>query len=301
MLNNIGLPGLILLSPMLIAMVMGVYSLAKVPNSDDKFNYAGFWLRLAAAIIDGILITLITLIPALALGYWAGVNMAGTSSAYEIEATAQALGNLLGFVVGWLYYTLLESSKYQATFGKKLLGLRVVDLNGKRIGFGKANGRYFGKLLSVFTLLIGHFMMGWTKRKQSLYDKLAGCLVVRNTSPALALTDESVFFEISNLKKSRKFIFLILTLIVFAPPLLGVVLGYSNIGGVLFLVYGFGFLQIILIIMLFVAVVKWRLFYTAICIPPVSSFLAWFVFGASISLNTLSPLYLMQSLMFLFL
>ena len=40
MLNNNGLPGLILLSPMLIAMVMGVYSLAKVPNSDDKFNYA---------------------------------------------------------------------------------------------------------------------------------------------------------------------------------------------------------------------------------------------------------------------
>jgi uncharacterized RDD family membrane protein YckC len=300
MLNNIGLPGLILLSPMLIAMVMGVYSLAKVPSYDDKFNYAGFWLRFVAALIDGILMTLITLIPAITLGYWVGINMAGTSSAYEIEATAQALGNLLGFVVGWLYYTLLESSKYQATFGKKLLGLRVVDLDGNRIGFGKANGRYFGKLLSVFTLLIGHFMMGWTKRKQSLYDKLAGCLVVRNTSPALALTDESVFFEISNLKKSRKFIFLILTLIVFAPPLLGVVLGYSNIGEVLFLVFGFGFLQILLITILFVAVVKWRMFYTAICIPLVSSFLAWFVFAVPISLNTLSPLYLMQSLMSLF-
>lgn len=191
MLNNIGLPGLILLSPMLIAMVMGVYSLAKVPNFDDNYNYAGFWLRLAAAIIDGIVMTLITLIPALALGYLVGVNMAGTSSAYVIEATAEVLGNLLGFVVGWLYYTLLESSKYQATFGKKLLGLRVVDLDGNRIGFGKANGRYFGKLLSLFTLLIGHFMMGWTKRKQSLYDKMAGCLVVRNSSPSLSVVEAS--------------------------------------------------------------------------------------------------------------
>ena len=44
--------------------------------------------------------------------------MAGTSSSYEIEATAQALGNLLGLVFGWLYYTLFESSKYQATLGK---------------------------------------------------------------------------------------------------------------------------------------------------------------------------------------
>ena len=127
MFNNIGLPGLILLSPMIIAIVMGVYSLAKVPNSDDKFNYAGFWLRFAAAVIDGILMTLITLVPAIALGYLVGIGMAGTSSVYEIDATAKALGNLLGFVVGWLYYTLLESSKYQATFGKKMLGLRVVD------------------------------------------------------------------------------------------------------------------------------------------------------------------------------
>ena len=114
-------------SPMIIAIVMGVYSLAKVPNSDDKFSYAGFWLRFAAAVIDGILMTLITLVPAIALGYLVGIGMAGTSSVYEIDATAKALGNLLGFVVGWLYYTLLESSKYQATFGKKMLGLRVVD------------------------------------------------------------------------------------------------------------------------------------------------------------------------------
>jgi hypothetical protein len=91
-----------------------------------------------------------------------------------------------------------------------------------------------------------------------LYDKITGCLVVRNISPAFALTEESVVFEIPNLKKSRKFIFLILTLIVFAPPLLDVTLGYSNVGEVLFLVYGFGFVPVILLIMLFVAVVRWR-------------------------------------------
>jgi len=185
MLNNIGLPGLLVLTPFIVALVMGFYSIVKVPNSDENFNYAGFWLRLVAAILDGIIMTLITLIPAYILGYVIGMSMAATSSAYEIEMTAQALGNLLGFVVGWLYYTILESSNFQATFGKKLLGIVVVDLNGNRIGFGRANGRYFGKLLSLITLLIGHLMMGWTQQKQALYDKMAGCLVVRKNSPAL--------------------------------------------------------------------------------------------------------------------
>ena len=185
MLNNIGLPGMILFTPMLIAAIMGIYSLVKIPNYDASYNYAGFWLRLVAAVIDGIIMTLITLIPAFIVGYMIGESMAGTAPVYEIEATAGAVGNLIGFVVGWLYYTLMESSKHQATFGKKILGIRVVDLNGGRIGFGKANGRYFGKLLSVLTLFIGHFMMGWTKKKQALYDKMAGCLVVRNSSPAL--------------------------------------------------------------------------------------------------------------------
>lgn len=184
MLNNIGLPGILLLIllPIMIAMVMGVYSLAKVPNYDDKFNYGGFWLRFIAALIDSILLTLIALFPVFALEYWIGNGMAGTSSSGEIEVSAQSFGSLLGLVGGWLYYTLLESSKFQATLGKRMLGLRVVDLNGERIGFVKANLRYFGKFLSLFTLLIGHYMMGWTKKKQALYDKIAGCLVVRNSS-----------------------------------------------------------------------------------------------------------------------
>lgn len=185
MLNNIGFTGMIIFTPMLIAAIMGIYSLVKVPNYDASYNYAGFWLRLVAAVIDGIIMTLIVLIPAYIVGYMFGESMARNAPVYEIEAAAETIGNLIGIVVGWLYYTLMESSKHQATFGKKILGIRVVDMNGGRIGFGKANGRYFGKFLSFLTLLFGHFMMGWTKKKQALYDKMAGCLVVRNSSPAL--------------------------------------------------------------------------------------------------------------------
>ena len=124
MLNNIGLPGLIILTPFIVSLIMGLYSLVKVPNSDENYYYAGFWLRLISAIIDAILMTLITLIPAYALGFVLGMSMASTSSLYEIEMTAQALGNLLGFVVGWLYYTVLESSNYFQTISDILYNLR---------------------------------------------------------------------------------------------------------------------------------------------------------------------------------
>ncbi len=58
------------------------------------------------------------------------------------------------------------------------LGIKVTDLNGHRIGFGKATGRYFGKIISAMILFIGFLMIGFTKKKQGLHDMMAGCLVV---------------------------------------------------------------------------------------------------------------------------
>ena len=139
-------------------------------------------MRFLAAVIDGIITALITVIPAIAVGYIVGLTMAGTASLSEIEATAGAIGNLLGILIGWLYFAILESSSYQATFGKRLLGLRVVGLEGDGISFGRATGRHFGKFLSLLTLFIGFFMTGWTKKKQGMHDKMAGCLVVRKSS-----------------------------------------------------------------------------------------------------------------------
>ena len=55
---------------------------------------------------------------------------------------------LLRMVIHWLYYSLLESSAWQATLGKKALGLEVTDLDGNRIGFGRATGRFFAKIIS---------------------------------------------------------------------------------------------------------------------------------------------------------
>ena len=80
----------------------------------------------------------------------------------------------------WLYFALMESSAKGATLGKLALGLRVTDLNGNRISFARATGRYFGKIVSGMILMIGYLMAGFTQQKQALHDIMAGCLVIRN-------------------------------------------------------------------------------------------------------------------------
>jgi uncharacterized RDD family membrane protein YckC len=84
--------------------------------------------------------------------------------------------------MGWLYSALQESGPAQATIGKKALGLKVATLSGDRISFGQATGRFFGKYVSAIILLIGYLMMLWDDRKQTLHDKMAATLVLRNVS-----------------------------------------------------------------------------------------------------------------------
>jgi uncharacterized RDD family membrane protein YckC len=76
---------------------------------------------------------------------------------------------------------LLESSSWQATLGKKALGLVVTTVGGEPISFGRALGRNLAKLLSSLILMIGFLMAGFTAKKQALHDLLADCLVVRKT------------------------------------------------------------------------------------------------------------------------
>jgi len=82
------------------------------------------------------------------------------------------------FVGSWLYHTAMESSRHQATLGKKALGIIVTDMNGNRISFARANGRFFGKWVSGMIMNIGYLMAAFTEKKQALHDILASCLVV---------------------------------------------------------------------------------------------------------------------------
>jgi uncharacterized RDD family membrane protein YckC len=128
-------------------------------------QYASFGKRFLAALLDGIILTIINILVSFVLGLLLGRNGANA-------------GNLAGLLVAWLYYALQESSPKQATLGKQALGIVVTDLQGKRIDFLKATIRYFSKIISSLILLIGYIMAAFTEKKQALHDMIAGTLVL---------------------------------------------------------------------------------------------------------------------------
>ena len=142
-----------------------------VAQDSTSATPASFGIRLGAHIIDAI----ITYILAFVVGFTIGVTLSGTT---PIDAI-QGFGAIGGIVSSWLYYALMESSPKQATLGKMACGLFVTNLNGGRIGFGQASGRYFGMIVSVFTLFIGFLMCAWTEKRQCLHDMMASCLVLK--------------------------------------------------------------------------------------------------------------------------
>lgn len=141
---------------------------------------AGFWLRFVALIIDSFIFMVVLFAVALVAGMVLGLAMGGRgAAAKDLELFGNVIGFGLGLIIPWLYYALCEASSWQATPGKKALGLRVTDLTGRPIGFGRASGRHWGKMVSYLILYFGFFMAGWTERKQGLHDMMAGTLVVR--------------------------------------------------------------------------------------------------------------------------
>jgi uncharacterized RDD family membrane protein YckC len=135
-------------------------------------EYASFGARFGALVIDQIIVVVLGLI----LGFVGGIVMAVSGST---PTGGELIWNVLGILVTWIYYAGLESSSQMATLGKRVLGLKVTDLQGQRIDFARASGRHFGKILSALFLGIGFLMMIWDEKNQTLHDKMSGCLVVR--------------------------------------------------------------------------------------------------------------------------
>lgn len=147
---------------------------AAMPAAQPAFSarYAGFWRRFAALLIDWFVFSSIEIFIAAARG----IPLNARPST-EPEVIAKAF--LINLVIFWLYWSICESSPWQATIGKRAMDVYITDLKGRRIGFGQASGRFFGKIVSFLIFGIGFLMIGFTERKQALHDLLAGCLVVR--------------------------------------------------------------------------------------------------------------------------
>ena len=141
-----------------------------IPN---QHHYAGFWLRLAAYLIDLTLIYIVQSVLAV------GVVMMSP----RVIGVVDILYGLLNFylvaaALSWAYFALFESSPMQGTVGKYAVGIYVTDRYGGPISFWRASARYWLKVLSNLTLGVGWLMAAFTPRKQALHDLFAGTLVV---------------------------------------------------------------------------------------------------------------------------
>ena len=148
--------------------------------------YAGFWRRLVAVIIDGLILMFVTFpinlmlhIPVFGWMNQEEPNWDDLVTVIGASMTAIAIGA----AISWLYSAILESSKLQGTLGKMALNIKVTDLDGRRISFLRATGRHLGKFLSKTLLMIGYLIQPFTRRRQALHDLLAGTLVVRRGAP----------------------------------------------------------------------------------------------------------------------
>ena len=172
-------------------------------------DHAGFWKRVAAYILDAIVLYIPNMLIMKVMGGDAAQetmkqamiaapgDLHAMMAAYHQFYATMGVPIIITTVLAWLYFAVCESSPWQATLGKLALGIRVTDLHGNRIGFPHALGRYLAKFLSVLILGIGFLMVGWTKRKQGLHDMLAKTLVLNGRAsefkpkPASAASNNS--------------------------------------------------------------------------------------------------------------
>lgn len=125
-------------------------------------NYASFGRRFLAYIIDCLVISVIGSIFGLLFGYYFYI--------------------IVSWVLSALYFILMEGGSWQATLGKRAVGIIVTDMNGNQITYGTAFIRYLGKMVSAFICGIGYIIAAFTENRQALHDKIASTLVLEAAS-----------------------------------------------------------------------------------------------------------------------
>jgi uncharacterized RDD family membrane protein YckC len=152
--------------------------------------YAGFWVRFVAHLVDNLILGIPMMLVVVVLFFlFGGFGMMMRRNLNDPHAVAALMAPiflaviLVGIVflaLSWLYYAGMESSDRQATFGKAVMSVHVTNLEGQRLTFGHATGRFFAKIISgLIPLAIGYIMAGFTEKKQALHDMIAGTLVLR--------------------------------------------------------------------------------------------------------------------------
>lgn len=135
-------------------------------------EYAGFWIRLGAQLIDGLIMLIVLFMPLTWIygaEYWVSEHF--VRGFWDL---------LLGYIVPFVA-TIWFWRRFLGTPGKMATTLKVVDAKtGEKLSVGQAIGRYFAYIPAAIPLGLGFIWIGFDKRKQGWHDKLAGTVVVRN-------------------------------------------------------------------------------------------------------------------------
>jgi len=141
----------------------------------NEQQYAGFWIRVGATLIDSVIIIVVLMVPLSFIygrQYWVGDQY--IHGFWDL---------LLGYVVP-IVATIWFWLRFMGTPGKMALRLRIVDARtGNRLSLGQAIGRYFGYIVSILPLALGIIWVGIDRKKQGWHDKLAGTVVIRDNTP----------------------------------------------------------------------------------------------------------------------
>jgi uncharacterized RDD family membrane protein YckC len=129
--------------------------------------YAGFWIRVGAKCIDGIVLTVAGFV----------IGLIGNLVVSHLLART-VLQNILSFALSIGYVTYFLGA-YSATPGKMACGLRVVRPDGEKISYARACGRGFAELVSSIILGIGYLMVVFDEEKRALHDRICDTRVVR--------------------------------------------------------------------------------------------------------------------------
>ncbi len=135
-------------------------------------NYAGFWRRFAAVVIDGIILW----IPSLVLGV-------------VVSGQGIALGG--GIILGFLYRPFFDSSALKGTPGKALMNIEIRSEAGNTLTFKQAVIRFFSSYLSGLILCIGYLMQPFTAKRQALHDMIAETVVLKRET-----TEDINYFKV---------------------------------------------------------------------------------------------------------
>lgn len=167
--------------PVPAAAVAATVASLPVRPATTEFEYAGFWIRFCAKLIDGLVLgipmTAVVVVAIVGMGGFAAITRKGQEMAFLLPVAHLVL-QLALTAMAILYNTVLVGA-WGTTLGKKACGLKVIKADGSKPSFGRACGRAFAEIVSGMVCYIGYVIAGFDEQKRALHDHMCETRVVK--------------------------------------------------------------------------------------------------------------------------